>query len=250
MPGSFGTQGRKGIRGPPGGYISGRSDSFLFTRHSQRQQVPQCPEGSSFIYSGYSLVYINGNSRGHGQDLGSLGSCLLRFSTMPFLYCNPDSTCHYASRNDYSYWLSTDDQEPSDSALIPAESVERYISRCSVCETSSNLIPVHSQTNEIPDCPSGWRSLWTGYSFFMQSGAGAEGSNQPLASPGSCLEKFTKVPSLECHGRGTCNYYRGSYSYWLASLNPDDMFSRPVPRTVTTDAPGNLISRCRVCMKL
>lgn len=32
--------------------------------------VPQCPEGTSLIYDGYSLLYVQGNERSHGQDLG------------------------------------------------------------------------------------------------------------------------------------------------------------------------------------
>lgn len=60
--------------------------------------------------------------------------------------------------------------------------------------------------------------------ILQQTGAGAEGSSQPLISPGSCLENFRQVPFVECHGRGTCNYYPDSYSYWLASLNQNNMF--------------------------
>lgn len=58
----------------------------------------------------------------------------------------------------------------------------------------------------------------------QETGVGAEGSGQPLASPGSCLENFRKIPFIECHGRGTCNYYTDSYSYWLAALDPAQMF--------------------------
>lgn len=47
---------------------------------------------------------------------------------MPFLFCNTQGTCRYASRNDYSYWLSTDELMP-DSDLIKAESLGTYISR-------------------------------------------------------------------------------------------------------------------------
>lgn len=39
--------------------------------------------------------------------------------------------------------------------------------RCSVCEITSNVIAVHSQTTLTPQCPQGWESLWTGYSFIM-----------------------------------------------------------------------------------
>lgn len=62
--------------------------------------------------------------------------------------------------------------------------------------------------------------------FFLlqQTGVGSEGSGQSLVSPGSCLEHFRQVPFIECHGRGTCNYYPDSYSYWLASLEVEQMF--------------------------
>ncbi|KPP57418.1 hypothetical protein Z043_124864, partial [Scleropages formosus] len=225
-PGLSGPPGFKGIQGPPGSYIpSTLSDSFLFTRHSQRATEPTCPEGSTQMFSGYSLLFVNGNNMGHGQDLGTLGSCLPQFSTIPFLFCNPNSTCHYASRNDYSYWLSTDEAMPDNMALISTEMLRPYISRCTVCEARANIIAVHSQSTIVPECPQKWRSLWAGYSYIMQTGAGSEGSGQPLASPGSCLEEFRKVPFIECHGRGTCNYYSDSYSYWLAALDPANMFS-------------------------
>ncbi|XP_042564728.1 collagen alpha-3(IV) chain-like [Clupea harengus] len=244
--GPKGQKGPKGIRGPVKHGVTG--DGFLFTHHSQKDSSPYCPAGTTQLYTGYSLLFINGNNRGHGQDLGTLGSCLMRFSSMPFLFCNTDNTCRYASRNDYSYWLSTDHAMPSDMALISGPALEKYVSRCVVCEAKANIIAVHSQTSLVPDCPSDWVSLWQGYSFVMQLGAGAEGSGQPLASPGSCLEHFHRIPFIECHGRGTCNYYTDSYSYWLASLDPNNMFSKPTPQTVK-DTPGNLISRCRVCMK-
>lgn len=39
--------------------------------------------------------------------------------------------------------------------------------RCSVCETSTRVIAIHSQSMSIPDCPGGWEEMWTGYSYFM-----------------------------------------------------------------------------------
>lgn len=96
---------------------------------------------------------------------GFAGSCLRRFSTMPFLFCDFNSVCNYASRNDKSYWLSTNAPIP----MMPVgESViQEYISRCVVCEAPANAIAVHSQSLNIPDCPSGWNMLWIGYSFAM-----------------------------------------------------------------------------------
>lgn len=61
----MGKGGPKGLRGPPG-----TKDGFLFTKHSQKISIPDCPHGSKLVYSGYSLLFVNGNNRGHGQDLG------------------------------------------------------------------------------------------------------------------------------------------------------------------------------------
>jgi len=36
-----------------------------------------------------------------------------------------------------------------------------------VCEAPANVIAVHSQSVNIPDCPRDWSSLWIGYSFVM-----------------------------------------------------------------------------------
>merc|ERR1711973_562064 len=108
---------------------------------------------------------IEGNERSHNQDLGFAGSCVQRFNTMPFLFCDVNNVCNYASRNDKSYWLSTNAPIPmmpvTDAAIRP------YISRGVVCEAPANVIAVHSQSVNIPDCPRGWGSLWIGYSFVM-----------------------------------------------------------------------------------
>ena len=96
---------------------------------------------------------------------GLAGSCLPRFNTMPFLYCNPGDVCYYASRNDKSYWLST--TAPLPMMPVEEEGIKPYISRCTVCEAPSVAIAVHSQDITIPQCPVGWRSLWIGYSFVL-----------------------------------------------------------------------------------
>ncbi|WP_411027473.1 hypothetical protein, partial [Salmonella sp. s54925] len=95
--------GSKGNRGPAGSGDFG----FMLTVHSQEKTVPDCPAGMNKMWDGYSLLYIQGNERAHGQDLGQAGSCIRRFSTMPFLFCNIQNVCNLASRNDYSYWLAT-----------------------------------------------------------------------------------------------------------------------------------------------
>lgn len=71
QPGYPGPPGSDGPQGPPGlpGSVSA-AHGFLITRHSQGQDVPFCPDGTSLIYDGYSLLYVQGNERAHGQDLG------------------------------------------------------------------------------------------------------------------------------------------------------------------------------------
>ncbi|KAH0621778.1 hypothetical protein JD844_023402 [Phrynosoma platyrhinos] len=221
LPGPPGPEGVPGSMGPPGS--PSVAHGFLVTRHSQTIEEPLCPSGTRLMFYGYSLLYIQGNERAHGQDLA--GSCLRKFSTMPFLFCNINNVCNFASRNDYSYWLSTPEPMPMSMAPITGESIKPFISRCAVCEAPAMVMAVHSQTIQIPPCPDGWRSLWIGYSFVMHTSAGAEGSGQALASPGSCLEEFRSAPFIECHGKGTCNYYANAYSFWLATIERHEMFN-------------------------
>lgn len=135
-PGRSGQDGLKGAQGYPG--LPGesappgpapKSRGFFFTRHSQTDMEPDCPAGTSRMWAGYSLLHFMGDEKAHGQDLGAPGSCLQRFSTMPFMFCNLNNVCDYASRNDYSYWLSTPEPMPQMMNPIAAEEVRRFISR-------------------------------------------------------------------------------------------------------------------------
>lgn len=62
-PGSIGDPGPKGF-GP--GYLSG----FLLVLHSQTDQEPACPMGMPRLWTGYSLLYMEGQEKAHNQDLG------------------------------------------------------------------------------------------------------------------------------------------------------------------------------------
>ncbi|XP_017462550.1 PREDICTED: collagen alpha-1(IV) chain-like, partial [Rhagoletis zephyria] len=245
LPGQAGERGDSGEKGPVG--KERPSIGYFFTNQSVND--PICPNNTSKMWSGYSLLYIMGNERAHGQDLGSPGSCLQRFSAMPYMHCNLNNVCQFASRNDYSYWLSTEQPMPASMKPIEGESIRYYISRCSVCESSTQVIAMHSQNTDIPDCPEGWDGLWTGYSFFMNTDAGAEGSGQPLSSPGSCLEQFRANPFIECQGHGRCNYYTTAYSFWLASVDHADQFKVPDPVVLKSENLMKLISRCQVCIR-
>lgn len=64
-----------GLPGPPGdpgnpGQGETLRSGYLLVIHSQSVQVPQCPEGTSLLWVGYSLVYLEGQEKAHTQDLG------------------------------------------------------------------------------------------------------------------------------------------------------------------------------------
>ena len=86
---------------------------------------------------------------------------------MPFVFCSMSNTCNYASRNDFTYWLSGDVKQP----MMPVSNsaIEPFISRCVVCKAPDFSIAVHSQDIGMPPCPIGYDSLWSGYSFLMVS---------------------------------------------------------------------------------
>lgn len=167
-PGVDGRPGSSGPRGEPGrdclhapDYYSG----ILLVKHSQSSDLPRCDDGHAELWNGYSLLYVDGNDYPANQDLGSPGSCVRRFSTLPALTCGVNNVCNYASRNDRTFWLST--TAPIPMMPVGEREMEKYISRCVVCEIPQNVITLHSQTTQVPDCPYGWEGLWQGYSFLM-----------------------------------------------------------------------------------
>lgn len=168
FPGISGPIGEPGLRGEPGAQCEAAADyltGILLVRHSQSEDIPKCEPGHIKLWDGYSLLYVEGNEKAHSQDLGMAGSCVRKFSTMPFLFCDFNNVCNYASRNDRSYWLSTNEPIP----MMPVEesAIKPYISRCVVCEAPANIIAIHSQSTGFPECPQGWNGLWVGYSFIM-----------------------------------------------------------------------------------
>lgn len=70
-----------------------------------------------------------------------------------------------------------------------------------------------------------------------------------LESPGSCLEEFAAVPFIECHGKGTCNYYATNHGFWLAIVDRNNQFRKPMPQTLKAGGLKDRVSRCQVCIK-
>lgn len=168
---------------------------------------------------------------------------------MPFMFCNLNNVCSYAENNDDSIWLTTGEPMPMSMTPIPSRELEKYISRCAVCETTTRLIALHSQSMEIPDCPQGWEESWIGYSYYMQTSDAHGNSHQNLISPGSCMEEFRAQPVIECHGRGTCNIFDGITSFWLTVIEDSEQFKTPRQQTLKADQTSK-ISRCSVCRKI
>ncbi|KAI5625480.1 collagen alpha-4(IV) chain, partial [Silurus asotus] len=252
-PGTRGLQGSRGQQGAPGDIgLPGPSErfnsGFLLVIHSQSKVVPVCPQNMSMLWEGYSLLYLEGQEKAHTQDLGQGGSCMRVFSTMPFARCNQQA-CHYADRNDKSYWLATTSALPT--TPVSGLDIQPHISRCVVCEAPSPAFAIHSQGMSIPSCPPHWMSLWIGYSFLMHTGSGDEGGGQSLTSSGSCLQDFLTHPFVECQGpRGTCHYFTNLHNFWLTRLDEQDFSLIPEMMTLKGAAEQrNYVSRCNVCLR-
>ena len=160
--GSLGTKGAKGVSGST-------QAGFVIVVHSQTATTPSCTNGS-LIYSGYSLLQTTGNGEGAVQDLGRPGSCLQRFSFIPFTQCKTTLSCQVAAHEGVSYWLASREiNSLSSVAPIRGDAVRDLIGRCSVCRVLSPGIAVHSFSNSTPSCPTGWYSAYSGYSLLAVS---------------------------------------------------------------------------------
>ena len=126
--------------------------------------------------------------------------------------------------------------------------ITRHISKCTVCMSQGAVIAVHSQSTNIPECPrlpanayGQWESLWEGYSFLMHA-IGPAGNGQQLDSPGSCLQRYSRSPYIECDADGYCHYWSDYMMYWLYPMN-----AQFPNNTVKREQVMDRIGRCRVC---
>ena len=261
LPGLKGSMGLNGIDGMKGekGEAAGccgtnqGGDFHVLARHSQSSSPPKCPSNWVKLYEGYSLVYFESQGFALPQDLGSVGSCMETFQVMPFLQCGRRNMCQHGQRTDKSFWLTTNDEDDV-KAMTPLKTEEDilpYISRCSVCSGSQYIMARHSYSNELPDCPSNWESLWEGYSYVMVTGGGGIGGGQDLGSPGSCMEEFFLPSFIECVGRGMCSYYVNNLDYWLAARKDPipGMFGMGRIYSGLDEIQSQGLSRCRVCAR-
>ena len=76
---------------------------------------------------------------------------------MPFMFCDMNNVCNYASRNDKSYWLSTN--APMPMMPVADSAIQQYISRYSIRFLSS-LSP-GKQAGSARERPARWDVLST-----------------------------------------------------------------------------------------
>lgn len=228
-------------------------DVHVVTRHSQTTEVPECPEGFKSLWTGYSLVMLEGNGYSLAQELGSAGSCLEVFQTVPMMQCSGGQVCNHGVRTDKAFYLANE-QNP-DFTIKPESNLDDligYVSRCSVCGGSSKILARHSFTSDVPECPEGFHEIWEGFSYLMVTSSGASGGGQTLASAGSCLEEFYVPTFVECLGRGTCGFYINNIDYWLAQ-NPDltqpGMWGMGNVYSGINEILDMGVARCAVCAK-
>ena len=207
------------------------------------------------------------------------GSCLPKFSPMPFVFCNLKEVCHFSSRNDYSFWLSTG--KPMNQMMTPmtGNALREHISRCAVCESPSQLMAVHSQDSYLPECPVGWAPVWAGYSFAMASQHEmawdilhpfstqrlalkelAKTLNRPAvvlrsSTPSRSLNAMAKAPATTTPptmASGLPLLNRSLWSTdWLFILPAfqQNQFRKPMPQTLKAGGLKDRVSRCQVCVK-
>eukprot|EP00058_Branchiostoma_floridae_P022173 XP_002607663.1 hypothetical protein BRAFLDRAFT_84648 [Branchiostoma floridae] len=211
--------------------------AILTVIHSQTKDIPECPCGLTEVYNGYSLVELTGSNFDPDQDLGSTRSCLPYFSVSPVTVCGGKVCTEQPTQK--TLWLTSGEALPT-SQHVTDDVLASAVSRCTLCQAHARVITIHSQKDHVPDCPTGYRSGWTGYSFKKKTAD--TGVNGPfLGDPDSCLRKYLDIPVIQCDGTtGTCSQPAGQGDPWhRASGSADTVVTTPAP------APA---SRCRVCV--
>ena len=122
---------------------------YFLVRHSQSPDIPDCPQDTSVLWSGYSLYSYMFGQQTITQDLGTLDSCVRLTDHAYYSYCSVPTNC---GRISIASWLS--DHNTS-------------ISRCTVCHVLTLPLTLHSQSTTPPPCPFNWSPLWQGFSHIQ-----------------------------------------------------------------------------------
>jgi len=90
------------------------------------------------------------------------------------MFCNINDRCTTASRNDYSYWLSTPQPMTPMMDPVTGSQIRDYISRCSVCEAPTQVGTLSALTSNPVYSPTdatyiSWCFLAMSYLWETQS---------------------------------------------------------------------------------
>ena len=98
---SLGRNGRRGQPGRPGLNGRQRHPGQLIVKHSQTIYVPPCPPGMAKLWDGFSLLYLEGSEKAHGQDLGKYDLLLMwdpfDYGAMAGVHKDPGILCNHIS---------------------------------------------------------------------------------------------------------------------------------------------------------
>lgn len=104
--------------------------------------LPDCPAGSTRLWSGYSFLMGAGTQSGERiiADLSSTGSCLERFQPIPFVECKQEEgsgklSCDFLTQGDFGYWMVRTGPT-SKFGDITGSWVEPNVATCVVCAYS------------------------------------------------------------------------------------------------------------------
>jgi len=227
-------------------------DTHIYTIHSQTDEVPECPERTKTVWTGYSLASLTAGFVVTDQDLGDSGSCVERFDIMAMMACQGSDVCRQAVRTERSYWLVNEGMEdPPLKPMADIDEIVPYISRCAVCMGTQAPIVKHSTGESAPTCDPGWAELYNGFSYLMGK-AGKMGMGQSLDSMGSCHETMSTPMFIECNGRGTCSFFTNNIDFWLArnqDLTQPGMWGMGSVYNGPDDTIERGVARCVVCIK-
>lgn len=151
--GGPGPRGEEGQRGKQGAQGNGGSEVFVL--HSFNSSVPQCPATARMLWEGFSLG---------SAFFKNSGSCMRRFSLLQTL---ANLGGHGSTE---SVWHAAVDVEGvEDGRKVDEETAKKMVARCSVCEMERSLLTLHSGSTQLPQCPEGWESMWTGFTYITST---------------------------------------------------------------------------------
>jgi len=212
------------------------------------------------------------------QQLGDAGSCMENF--FPGFYGMCDGMeCKAGNEDHKTVWLATamfGAEGPTRKLTMKRRETElkNHISRCVVCETLFKLEIVHSHSETVPECPTGYelvqspnrlieskhdeehlqsKDKWVGFSFWEVSVDNyAIGIKTDQSA--SCLLYYSPLVMAQCDVEGCRLRTDNSHAFWVMDTEniikdkeaQGGVFRNDMPLYQATK---KYVSRCAVCRR-